>query len=620
MKKEAVLHIPLSQYAYSTDERTITVRIRTAKNDIDTCMLYYGNRVAEVEPIPVSELKMELCARDDLFDYYEATVSSDYNRVCYYFKLISPEETLYYYSRGFAGKMEANRTEYFQFPYIRREEILKKPEWAKKAVMYHIFPDSFANSKKGILDHGCTINTEGLKENGETLTKAVPAKAPQNGRPADQVGRSKSLHGGTLKGITANIGYLKELGIDLVYLNPIFRANSYHKYDTIDYFEIDPCFGTGADFKELVEKLHENGIRIVLDGVFNHCGPDFFAFRDVLENDAGSKYRDWFYHIDFPIRYAYPPNYECFAYVKNMPKLNTGNPEVRDYICAVGRYWISEFDIDGWRLDVANEVDHDTWRAFRKAVLSEKPDALLIAEIWEDADVWLKGDQFDSAMNYMFTYLCRDFFALGRIGADEFDEQMQKALMRYPAPVSLIQMNMLDSHDVPRFLHYCGGNTDRLKLAFFYMMTAPGIPSVFYGDELFMTGGKEAEYRAPFAWERTEGLFEHDRDPLKAVENSANGFAEELSGWIALRKEHPALYEGSYRRVYADERNMYVFERSCEDESLIVAVNNSEESRCIGLADIFAEGADVLYLYGGGKIEGGKLYTGAFGGAVLKKK
>ncbi|MBP5331245.1 MAG: glycoside hydrolase family 13 protein [Lachnospiraceae bacterium] len=622
MKKEAILHIPLSQYAYSTDERSITVRIRTAKNDIDTCMLYYGNRVAEVEPIPVTELKMEICARDDLFDYFETEISSDYNRVCYYFKLTSGNETLYYYSRGFVEELDASRTEYFQFPYIRREEILKKPDWTNGAVMYHIFPDSFADKERGISDRKVIVGADIADAGTGAIAGAADSKAGVKAEA--QAGISEGMHGGTLRGIIENIGYLKSLGVNLVYLNPIFRANSYHKYDTIDYFDIDPCFGTKADFKELVEKLHANGMKIILDGVFNHSGPDFFAFRDVLEKGERSKYGDWFYKLNFPIRYEYPPNYECFAYVKKMPKLNTGNREMRDYICSVGRYWISEFDIDGWRLDVANEVDHDTWRAFRHAVLEEKPDAFLIAEIWEDAVVWLKGDQIDSAMNYTFMNLCRDFFAQRKIGAAEFDEQMQKALMRYPAPVANVQMNFLDSHDVPRFLYHCNGDTDRLRLAFFYLLTAPGIPSIFYGDECFMTGNTEKEYRAPFPWD-----------------NTSEGFKTELSEWISLRKAHPALTGGGYRKVYADERGLYVFERKCAEETLFVIVNNSNDERCIEYADICAEGADTVYVTGSGNLTGcepsdkggnaagkektaadikpeGRLHIKAYGGAVLK--
>ena len=264
--------------------------------------------------------------------------------------------------------------------------------------------------------------------------------------------------GGTLSGIKANLDYLQQLGINCIYVNPVFAANSYHKYDTIDYFSIDPCLGTKKEAKELVEDCHARGIRVLFDGVVNHCGPDFFAFRDVLAHGEKSEYLDWFYGMQAPVDYKDPPNYEAFAYVKEMPKLNTGNPKVEQYLIKVGVYWIQEIGIDGWRLDVANEINHDFWRHFRAAVRAVKKDALLIGEIWEDAQCWLLGDQFDSTMNYRFSYLCTDFFAKRTMCAREFDEQMTKMIYRYPQQVSEIQMNFLDSHDIPRFLSYCGGD------------------------------------------------------------------------------------------------------------------------------------------------------------------
>lgn len=539
MIKEAILHMPLSQYAYATTETNFTLRIRTAKGDVESVCVYYGDRVAMTEPVPVTPVQMKQCARDDLFDYYEANIQTDFTRVCYYFSLTSEGKTYYYYSRGFCEQMRANRIEYFQFPYLRREELMTEPHWVYDSVMYHIFPDSFATSK-----------------------------AQLSGQP-QSCGQSHSHLGGTIRGITENLDYLQSLGVNLIYLNPIFAANSYHKYDTIDYFKIDPCFGSKDDFRQLVKELHRRNMRIILDGVFNHCGPDFFAFRDVIANQKQSAYRDWFYQLNFPIHYSDPPNYECFAYVKEMPKLNTSHPQVRDFICQVGTYWIREFDIDGWRLDVANEVDHETWRAFRRAVRAIKPDAFLIAEIWEDADVWLRGDQFDSAMNYMFTNLCRDFFATTTIDARTFDEQFQKALMRYPFPIASAQMNFLDSHDVPRFLHHCGGNCDRLRLALFFLMTAPGIPSVFYGDECLLTGDTEPQYRAAMRWNPNE-------QPLK----------ETLSEWIHLRLSHPSLTRGNYRSIYTDNDGGYAFKREYVSidgtaETALVILNNSDCTRTI---------------------------------------
>lgn len=534
MKKEAVLHIPLSQYAYAhreaqREEYRLTIRIRAAKGDIQACRVCYGDRVDLQEPIRMREAEMKKTASDDLFDYFELTFAPRFTRVCYYFLLDDGKEKLYYYSRGFCRVMDCHRTEYFQFPYIRREDILQIPSWAKEAVLYHIFPDSFATGKQ-------RIDTAG-----------------KDGRPL----------GGTLRGISENLDYLERLGVTCIYLNPVFTAHSYHRYDTADYFSLDPSFGSREELAAFVSRCHALGIRVILDGVFNHCGPDFFAFRDVRLHGEASRYRDWFYQMPLPVHYCDPPEYEAFAYVREMPKLNTGNPEVVNYLCRVGVYWIEETDIDGWRLDVANEVNHDFWRSFRRAVRRVKPDCFLIAEIWEDAQPWLLGDQFDSSMNYPFSLLCRDFFAKRKLSAKEFDEQIQKLIMRYPKDVALAQMNFLDTHDVPRFLSDCDKDKRRLKLAFFYLFMSCGIPSVFYGDECYLEGNTEQEYRAAMDWDR-----------VKRSETI------DLSGWIALRRTHRALTHGSYETVYAGKDDgIYVFARTYEKERALVCLNNSEQKR-----------------------------------------
>lgn len=534
MNKSAVLHIPLSQYAYAQDEHTLVIRIRTEKGDISRCTLYYGDRVDPGHPIAVKELPMQKAATDDLFDYYETVVRDIYTRVCYYFLLDDGSRQEYYYGRNFCEEMNCSRTEYFQFPYIRREDIIDIPDWAEDVVMYHIFPDSFASGRREL------------------------SKEPGRAELSDG-SISESRLGGTLNGVMENLDYIKGLGVNCIYLNPVFTANSYHKYDTADYFGIDPCLGTKEELKELVRRCHELGIRVILDGVFNHCGPDFFAFRDVLKKGRASEYYDWFYYMPEPVEYKDPPGYEAFAYVKEMPKLNTGNPKVAEYLCEVGTYWIREADIDGWRLDVANEINHDFWRSFRKEVRRVKPDAFLIGEIWEDAGCWLMGDQFDSTMNYTFSYLCRDFFAKGMMSVTDFDAQMQRMLMRYPADVALAQMNFLDSHDVPRFLSYCGGDRRKMELALFYLFMGVGIPSVFYGDECYIEGTAECDYRKEMPW--------------KAGQNCS----EKLRQWSALREEHPALRRGSCRGVYCDDAaRCYGFLRTCEEETVLILLHNGE--------------------------------------------
>lgn len=551
MQLQAVLHVPLSNYAFAANEKCLVIRLRTAKDDIETCWLYYGDRVCEKDPIDVTKIKMKKIASDELFDYYEAVIEDNYTRVCYYFGLEDEKTHIFYSGYGFSEEMKCSRTQYFQFPYIRREDIPKIPDWAKEMVMYHIFPDSFATEKNAISGKERCIEKE------------------------EKV--YKSHQGGTLRGILDSVDYIAELGVNCVYLNPIFAAESYHKYDTIDYFRIDPCFGTLEEFKELVKTFHEKGIRIILDGVFNHCGAGFFAFQDVLENGINSPYKDWFYQMEFPVHFERPLNYEAFAYVKEMPKLNTGNPQVVEYFKKVGTWWIKETGIDGWRLDVANEINHDFWREFRKAVREVKPDAILIGEIWEDSEVWLLGDQFDSTMNYTFSYICREFFAEHSISLREFDEKINRMILRYPMPVSLAQMNFLDTHDVPRFLSYCKNGERDLRQAVFFMMMCVGIPSVFYGDEQLITGVTEPEYRKPMPWENRN--------------LSMEAF---LKKWIKIRRKFPALQEGSYETAVVEEKNgIYGFYRSTKGQRLLVIINTGTGPQSITLPEKFETYLDI---------------------------
>ncbi|MCX7772557.1 MAG: alpha-glycosidase [Clostridia bacterium] len=536
MNRHAILHIPDSSYAHALTENRVVLRLRAAKGDLKRCVLLYGDRVEPFPRVKMHPLDMKLVASDNLFDYFEADFETDINRICYIFWLDDGTESIYYYSGLFTQKPSFNRVEYFQFPYVRREDIAAVPDWAKNVVMYQIFPDSFATSKGFISGKPVAMKTRDGHE-------------------------STSLLGGTIKGVTENADYLEKLGVNCIYINPVFVAGAYHKYDTIDYLNVDPCFGTNEDFKEMVDTLHQHGIRVILDGVFNHCGWKFFAFQDVLEKGEKSVYKDWFYQLEYPVT-TEPINYAAFAYVKEMPKLNTGNPEVVKYFCDVGRYWIREMGTDGWRLDVANEIDHDFWRAFRKAVREEKPDAFLIGEIWEDAEQWLLGDQFDSAMNYRFTDLVIEFIGQNAISVDDFDARLNAMLMRYKKQVTLVQMNMLDSHDVPRFLSKCDRDLRRLRLAALFELTYVGIPSIFAGDEKGIWGMTEPEYRRPMIWDDTEESAELTR------------YYQKL---IAIRKGHMELFTGDCSTVLKDSgRGLYAFKRSDNKGQIVVVMNNSD--------------------------------------------
>ena len=379
----------MSEYAHGLDEKRIVIRLRSARGDLVRVTLWYGDTACRRTPIDWFPEPMERVLSDEYHDYWELTLESPYHRIFYHFELFDGAERCYYYGGVFTDHLVDDRSEYFKLPFNHRADIARVPDWVHGAVVYNIFPDSFATSRRHISLEPTEREFGGLVTHGKL--------------------------GGTIRGVTENLDYLADLGVNCIYLNPIFAAGEYHKYDLIDYYHIDPCFGTDEDFRELVDTAHGMGMRVIIDGVFNHCGWRFFAFEDVVQKGEGSAYADWFYRLSFPVvRPDDPeaiPGYECFGYERLMPKLDTANPEVREYFCAVGEYWVREFGIDGWRLDVASEVDDAFWREFRRRVKAVDPDALLIGEVWESAGHWLDGSMFDSAMNYELRRHCRRFFA-----------------------------------------------------------------------------------------------------------------------------------------------------------------------------------------------------------------
>lgn len=526
----------MSEYAHAVDETHYIFRLRTAQNDLKNCTFYYADRAEMAPELTFFKAPMKKVRSDKYFDYYEIRLETQFQRVAYYFELDDGDEKTYYLGDCFSKTADVERYEYFQLPFNLRSDRVVIPKWAKNAVVYNIFPDSFANGKRRMESSSTCIDYHGEE--------------------------CRSLHGGTIKGIEENLDYIKELGCNCIYLNPFFVASSYHKYDLLDYFHVDPTRGTDDDFKSLVKTAHDMGMRVIVDGVFNHVCWRHPFFKDVLEKGNESEYYDYFYEM--PEKPAFPekgkaPEYLCFAYVPEMPKTNTANSGLRDYFCSVGAHWVKEFDVDGWRLDVANEVDDQFLRAFRNAVKKEKADALVIGEVWENANHYINGNMMDSAMNYDFRRFCGQFFAEKSIDASEFDARVTNLLMRYPRQATYAQLNLLDSHDVSRFLTVCREDLDKMELAVLFQMTFVGMPSIFYGDEKGLVGKSEQEYRRPM---------EFDVDsPLEDVYRKL----------IAVRKEHESLCDGEYETLLSDGK-AYGYRRYDEKESVSVYLNNGEKS------------------------------------------
>jgi cyclomaltodextrinase / maltogenic alpha-amylase / neopullulanase len=538
--KEAIYHRPKDNYAYACTYNELHIRLKTKRNDILTVSLIHGDPYEWEGSNWIShKTDMKKTGSDKLFDYWLVAIQPPFRRLRYGFSLNDGSETIFYSEKGFFQEPPKDVAYMFCFPFLNKIDVFTSPEWVKNTVWYQIFPERFANGNQ-------ENNPEG------TLEWGSEEPTPTN------------FFGGDIEGVIQNISYLKELGISGIYFTPIFKAHSNHKYDTIDYLEIDPQFGSKETFKKMIEVCHQNGIKVMLDAVFNHSGFYFPQFQDVLKNGENSIYKDWFHIREFPLVTEPMPNYDTFAFTPFMPKLNTENPDVINYLLEVGRYWVKEFDIDGWRLDVANEVDHAFWRSFRKEVKAIKPDLYILGEIWHDSMPWLRGDQFDAVMNYPFTTNILNLFAKKTISAKEFIENMTTVIHMYPQNVNDVAFNLVGSHDTPRILTECGGDTNRVKQIYTILLTFIGTPCIYYGDEISMSGVQDPGCRKCMEWD----VEKQDRDMFQHVQKL-----------IQLRKEYPMLANvGQLNFVSAvDSDSCLAYTKSTDDSTVIMILNTSDQ-------------------------------------------
>ncbi|WP_090819771.1 alpha-glycosidase [Paenibacillus sp. yr247] len=534
---EAVYHRPKMNWAYAYDGKTVHLRIRTKRGDVKKVFAYAGDKYAWER---TSEyVKMTILTRDALFDYWEVAIQPPFRRLRYGFKLQSGKEQLWLTEQGFHKKEPSDSAGMFEYPFLNPADILTPPAWVKDAVFYQIFPERFANGDPSI----DPANVE-----------------PWGGKPT-----TTNFFGGDLLGVIQHLDHLTQLGITAIYFTPLFEATTNHKYDTRDYLKVDSQFGTNEILKQLVDECHKRGIRVLLDAVFNHCGETFPPFVDVMEKGAASPYSDWFHVKDWTLRTQDGiPTYETFAFEPIMPKLNTENAEVKAYLLEVAEFWIKDIGIDGWRLDVANEVDHRFWRLFHDKVKCINPEAYILGEIWHDSMMWLQGDQFDAVMNYPFTNAVLDFVTTGKLDGAGFAHAVGSLLASYPQQANESAFNLLDSHDTPRLLNQCGEDKRRMKLAALLQFTFPGTPCIYYGDEVGMSGGVDPDCRLCMEWDASL----QDRDLF-----------EFYRGLITLRKRYEALRTGALRFLYAKPGDArLVLERVNENEHLLIFVNASRRS------------------------------------------
>ena len=535
MEYSAIFHDMDKRFCYAIDKDLFVIRVQVKKDDMKEVILHYEDKYIPMERKDTRmTLPMKKVATSQFHDYYEAQLQMHLICLRYFFEFTDMQgEKVYYGNYEFDKECITNRDRMFDCPQnLREEEMFEVPQWAANKVVYQIFPSRFAAT--------------------QPVDKELWYKAPIT--PMDD------LHG-NLRGIIEHLDYIKDLGIDVVYLTPIFKSNSCHKYDTIDYYQVDPSFGTTEDLKELVQKSHERGMKVVLDAVYNHSGREFFAFQDILEKGEKSKYLDWYFIDELPPRgeWGEIPNFKCFGYYGGMPKLNLKNPEVEKYITDVACYWIKECDIDGWRLDVGDEISHFFWKNFRKAIKAVKKDMLIIGEIWHYAGDFLEGDEWDTVMNYPFYLNLIDLLADEKINVSQFVQNLGYLKGRLNKKCYPLMWNLIDSHDTARFLHLCHDNKKKQHLAAAFQLLLPGMPMVYYGDEYAMPGANDPDCRRGMYWD------EEYQD-------------KEMYNWykklMQVRKTHACIVEGEMIETIAnDDEDTIVMIRKNGEETIAMLFN-----------------------------------------------
>lgn len=487
--------------------------------------------------------RQEITRKKDLpyHTWWQATVMLPYGRCKYCFELHGQDEgdVRYCLENGFYTADElvtlrriTGNFPGFEFPWLDGAECVRVPDWVPRTVWYQIFPDRFCR------------DTSSQKPND------LPWPA------AKDVVTNNEHYGGTLRGITEKLGYLADLNITGLYLNPVNASPSVHKYDTSDYLNIDPAFGSADDLHTLVKEAHARGIKVMLDGVFNHCGWDFALWQDVVRNGKVSPYFDWFIVQEWPFETVVEPEceavasrsrpsgtngksgkYSTFAYVDTMPKLNTNNPAVVDYLLNVCETWVRSYDIDGLRLDVANELSHTFCRQLYRRMRSLKKDFYLLGEIWRSALPWLRGGELDSVMNYPLALCFWKFFYDKTLPALTLEREINAVFTAYPEPVTVGLFNLLDSHDTPRLFTRNGGDAFAVWQQYALLLSLPGSPCIYYGSEVLLAGGNDPDCRRCMPWQAIE----------------AGEYAEPMSMMrqlIALRHTHPAMTASGYSYLH----------------------------------------------------------------------
>ncbi len=515
MNFPAIYHRSSEQMASPFDKDNLIINIKTGY-DITQVFLIYGDPylagiMGGKEKWMGTRHKIEFnkLLKDHI--WWTTTVKPEYKRCKYYFELHTKDEVYYLFADGFMTKeqmeLPGKMLQYFIVPWMNPSDINTTPSWVNDTVWYQIFPDRF-----------CRVKTQD-EHNTEKIKEWTKGKV-----------KNEDRYGGNLQGIISKLEYLKTLGISGIYLNPVCKAESNHKYDTTDYESIDRDFGTESDMIELVQKAHSLGIKIMMDGVFNHSGRNFAPWQDVLKNGRESKYFNWFMINTWPINAYHDTRdggFYTFAFNEKMPKLNTNNKEVCDYIEKICLMWLEKYNIDGIRFDVGNEISHSLLKRLRSTLKAKKSDIYLLGEIWHDASQWLLGDEYDSVMNYPLTSSINDFFIDTSMTKKDFAYRINHCYTMYQQQSNNVLFNLLDSHDTDRLMNRTK-NKDIFIQELALLFAMPGSVCIFYGTELGLEGAHDPDCRRCMLWDEFED--EERKDIFNDVKKL-----------IALRKEESLM-------------------------------------------------------------------------------
>ncbi len=543
MNRYGITHITDSSYCFPISSNEIVLRLRTVRDDIKQAYVIYESKYVFGEEQKRKE--MEKAYTGQLFDYYTVTLTLEDTRLAYVFYVCDGEKNYYFSEDGITDSynFKLGFYNFFQYPYINKADVMKYVSWMGHMSFYQIFVDRFYMGRND-------------KDKSYVNCKWGDIPTP------------KTFAGGDIPGITKKLDYIKDMGCNAIYLTPVFKSISNHKYDISDYWNVDEHFGTNEDLKELVSSLHKKGMYIVLDAVFNHCSDLMEQFQDVKKKGKFSRYYDWFVIYGDEIDND-KCNYETFAACEYMPKLNTSNPEVMKYLIDIACYYITEYHIDGWRLDVSDEISHSFWRKFRIKVKEAGRrigrDIVIIGENWHDAHNYLRGDQYDSIMNYAFTKACLDFFKTGEIDAAEMAYKLNDLLMRNNDIVNKMMLNLLDIHDTHRFYSEIGESREKMKLALSLLYLYPGVPCIFYGTEILTKGGYDPDCRRCMDWDKAENDSEKDIKEL----------IKYLGG---LRNKYD--FSESKTRIYS-ENQVLIVRRFSEKYKVSLYINNTDNERMV---------------------------------------